>query len=81
MHEEHNRLLRTSAEEAASGLPPPDFQAVYRRAARRGLAGRAALGLAAAVTAGLAVLALQPPAPPAFDRQVAAFVQLVWEEE
>lgn len=67
-------------EEAASGLPPPNFAAVYRRAARSTLVRRAGWGLATAVTAGLFVLALMPPPPPAFDRQVAAFVQLVWEE-
>lgn len=58
----------------------PDFGAVYRRAGRRRQLAFTLAGTAAAAAALLVVLGLQAPAPPSFDNQVVAFVDLMYND-
>jgi len=69
-----------NAVEAAVPRTAPDFAGVYTRSARRSHLKWTGLGLTAAAAAALLVLAVQPPPPTPFDRQVEAFVELVYAD-
>lgn len=75
-----NRAQWRGAVDAAVPVARPDFAAVYTRSHRRNQLRWTGLGMVAAVAAALAVLLVQPPAPPSFDNQVAAFVELVYSD-
>jgi hypothetical protein len=57
----------------------PDFAQIYARSARRSRLKWTGTCMAGVAAAALVFALVQPPAAPTFDGQVAAFVDLVYE--
>lgn len=74
----HDSALRQAVETVMTSEAPV-FGSIYRRVAQRSWLVRLG-GTVAGAALLWVVVGLQPPAPPAFDHQVAAFVTLVWED-